>query len=117
MGDYIDVGSHAHESFAPFLNLGEEEIDAFSEQSEQSRSLFRATHGGISPAEPLDGCGNMVGGPEHPVDVKAESPRDPGAGEDEGDKRRKDLPQGIEHQRGNGGDHGHQGTAAKENQL
>ena len=59
----------------------------------------------------------MVGGPEHPVDVKAESPREPGTGEDEGDKRRKDLPQGIEHQCGNGGDHGHQGTAAKENQL
>ena len=36
VGDYIDVGSHAHEFFAPFLNLGEEEIDAFSEQSEQS---------------------------------------------------------------------------------
>ena len=71
----------------------------------------------FTPAESLDGCGNMVGGPEHPVDVKAESPREPGTGEDEGDKRRKDLPQGIEHQCGNGGDHGHQGTAAKENQL
>ena len=31
VGDHIDVGGYAHEFFAPFLNLGEEEIDAFSE--------------------------------------------------------------------------------------